>query len=73
MLNEVLDNRLTELKTEFEAGQRQLAELETRMKELQVTLYRISGAIQVLEELRRDASDDEGTPALRPRELDKAA
>ena len=46
-----LEKRITELKSEFEAGQKMLAELETKRNELQSTLLRISGAIQVLEEL----------------------
>lgn len=44
--------RLDELKRDFEAGQAQLHELEARQAHLRETLLRISGAIQVLEELR---------------------
>lgn len=43
--------RLEELRSEFEAGQRMLAELDARRAELQQTLLRIGGAVQVLEEL----------------------
>lgn len=39
-----------ELKTEFEAGQRMMAELETKQANLRDTLLRISGAIQAIEE-----------------------
>ena len=46
-----LEKRIAELKTEFESGQKMLAELETKRSELQSTLLRISGAIQVLEEM----------------------
>ena len=46
-----LEARLKELKTEFEAGQRVLADLEVQQTQTQKTLLRISGAIQVLEEL----------------------
>lgn len=45
-----IEQRLKELKGEFEAGQKVLAELETRQANVKSTLLRISGAIQVLEE-----------------------
>jgi hypothetical protein len=51
-MQEQLERRLQELKTEFEAGQKMLADLEARQAQLRETLLRISGAIQVLEELR---------------------
>jgi hypothetical protein len=46
-----VQQRLEELRSEFEAGQRMLAELDARRAELQQTLLRIGGAVQVLEEL----------------------
>ena len=46
-----LEQRLKELKTEFDAGQKMLAELEGKRASLQESMLRISGAIQVLEEL----------------------
>ena len=49
-MKEQLEQRLKELKTEFESGQKALAELENRQGDLRNTLMRISGAIQVLEE-----------------------
>ena len=60
-----IGQRLTELKTEFETGQKMLAELETRQAELRNTLLRISGAIQVLEELHAQPSEPQvnGQPA----------
>jgi predicted nuclease with TOPRIM domain len=51
MMKEQLTERLEKLKGEFESGQKMLADLETRQANLQQTLLRISGAIQVLEEL----------------------
>ena len=45
-----LEQRLQALKSEFDAGQKMLAELEARQVNLRETLLRISGAIQVLEE-----------------------
>ena len=43
--------RLGDLRTELAAGQEQLQQLEARAETLRNTLLRISGAIQVLEEL----------------------
>jgi hypothetical protein len=51
-----LTDRLTQLKTEYEAGQRMLTELEQKQRTLRDTLLRISGAIQVLEEELGSAS-----------------
>ena len=45
-----LQRRLTELKNEFDAGQKALADLDQKRHALEQTLLRISGAIQVLEE-----------------------
>jgi len=45
-----LEQRLEQLKAEFEAGQKMLAELETKQANVRETMLRISGAIQVLEE-----------------------
>lgn len=50
-MKEQLEQRLHELTTEFEAGQKMLAELEAKQANLRETLLRISGAIQVLQEL----------------------
>lgn len=50
-MKEQLEQRLTELKAEFKAGQNMLADLEARQANLRETLLRISGAIQVLEEM----------------------
>lgn len=50
-MKEQLEKRITELKSEFEAGQKMLVDLQTKRTELEATLLRISGAIQVLEEL----------------------
>ncbi|MCL4704855.1 hypothetical protein KJ068_06825 [bacterium] len=45
-----LEQRLKELKNEFQAGQKMLAELQAKEMNLRETLLRITGAIQVLEE-----------------------
>jgi hypothetical protein len=51
MLIPSIEQRLATLKTEFEAGQKLLVELEAKQTNVRETLFRISGAIQVLEEL----------------------
>jgi prefoldin subunit 5 len=43
--------RLEMLRKEFEIGQKQLSEVESQRAQLTETMLRISGAIQVLEEL----------------------
>lgn len=49
-MREQLQIRLQELKAEFASGQQVLANLEAKQTNLQSTLLRIQGAIQVLEE-----------------------
>lgn len=46
-----IERRLTELKREYESGLEQMRTLEQRRSDLQNALQRISGAIQVLEEM----------------------
>jgi predicted nucleic acid-binding Zn-ribbon protein len=43
-------DRLSQLKTQFAAGQKELEQMRQRESDLQVTLLKISGAVQVLEE-----------------------
>lgn len=50
-MREQLQTRLSELKREFSTGQTQLQELERQENNLRGTLLRISGAIQVIEEM----------------------
>ena len=50
-MKQQLDQRLNELRAEFESGQKMLSELESKQANLRDTMLRISGAIQVLEEL----------------------
>lgn len=50
-MKEQLRERLADLKAEFENGQKVMADLDSRQATLRDTLLRISGAIQVLEEL----------------------
>jgi hypothetical protein len=63
-LTERAEARLALLRTEFEAGERRLAELDRQRAQLTETMLRISGAIQVLEEVlgrpALDQPDDDG-------------
>jgi len=54
-----LNQRLQSLKTEYETGQKMLADLEGKQANLRDTLLRISGAIQVLEEALSEANKAE--------------
>lgn len=55
-----METRLEELRHEYERGRQHLENVERQRQELRDTLLRISGAIQVLEELqvKRAASGD---------------
>lgn len=53
-MQEKLQQRLNSLKSEYEAGQKMMVELDTKQATLRDTLLRISGAIQVLEEALSD-------------------
>lgn len=61
MMNNQIEQRLNTLKAEFESGQKMLAELEAKQANLRDTLLRISGAIQVLEELQKEAQPVENS------------
>ena len=50
-MREQIEARLAQLKAEFEQGQKMLADLEAQQANLRSTILRISGAIQVLEEM----------------------
>jgi chromosome segregation ATPase len=55
-----LEERLRELRGELESGRAMLDELEAKKTNLQATLLRITGAIQVLEELLASESESDG-------------
>jgi uncharacterized coiled-coil protein SlyX len=57
-----LEERLQSLKSEFTVGQQRLQDLEAQATNLRDTLLRISGAIQVLEELLAAAQPGENEP-----------
>lgn len=48
--------RLEALRKELEVGQHRMNELEVQLAQLRDTMLRISGAIQVLEELKAQAA-----------------
>jgi len=50
-MQEKIQARLRELREEYASGQKVMAELQNRQAELHQTLLRISGAIQVLDEM----------------------
>ena len=60
----MIETRLEELRREYEAGAGVMNELQKKQDELRTTLMRISGAIQVLEEMLAAAApeDDSADP-----------
>ena len=64
-MRERIEQRLEQLKSEYESGQKMLAETEAKAAQLRDTLLRISGAIQVLEEELQELRDsaEAGEPA----------
>jgi predicted nuclease with TOPRIM domain len=70
-MREEMQARLEELKKELETGQAQLQQVEMQRTYLHETVLRISGAVQVLEDLLREgqsggqtrAAPDEKYPA----------
>jgi len=50
-MREHMRRRLADLEAEYAAGGRMLADLDARRAEVQQTMLRISGAVQVLTEL----------------------
>ena len=63
-MREQIENRIRSLRAEYRAGQEMLADLEGRQASLKITLTRISGAIQVLEELLQGNNSDAETTKL---------
>jgi predicted nuclease with TOPRIM domain len=51
IMQQQIQSRIAALKSEFETGQTKLRELEMQQSRIRETLLRISGAIQVLEEM----------------------
>jgi septal ring factor EnvC (AmiA/AmiB activator) len=66
-MKERLEERLRELREEFERGQQMLARLEKEQAGVRDSLLRIGGAIQVLEEeLAREEKPREDAQGLGP-------
>lgn len=74
-MREQIEQRLAELRTEFETGQKMLAELEQKRAGLEQTLLRISGAMQVLDELLAEppAPNGDAPPRMATSLYDEAA
>jgi predicted nuclease with TOPRIM domain len=72
-MREQLSRRMQELRSEFEAGQKMLADLEAQQAHLKSSLLRISGAIQVLEELLSQASPENQAQSMVEHERMKVA
>jgi hypothetical protein len=62
-MDETVQARLELLRQEFQNGQQQLAAIEAQRAQLTETLLRISGAIQVLEELTGERPLEETSAA----------
>lgn len=69
-MREQLQRRLEELKKEFAAGRARVGELEQQQTTLHQTLFRISGAIQVLEEELKSSSTQDDAPSGSPAQVD---
>jgi predicted nuclease with TOPRIM domain len=59
---EPLQHRLTDLRAEFEAAQALLRDLERQRKQLEETVFRISGAIAVIEKELAEAEAPANSP-----------
>ncbi len=57
-MKEKMEAKLVELKTEFEAGQKMLEEIDIKRTNLGQTILRISGAIQALQELIPEETEE---------------
>ena len=68
-MKEQLEQRLHNLKAEYDAGQKLLAELEAKKAQVTETMLRISGAIQVLEEVLASTDDVSTNHAKQPDEV----
>jgi uncharacterized coiled-coil protein SlyX len=56
IMHEQIENRLDALRREMAFGEERMQDLEQQVAKLRETMLRISGAIQVLEELQSEAA-----------------
>jgi predicted nuclease with TOPRIM domain len=71
MMQEQLQRRLEELKKEYETGQARLRELESETAYVRETMLRISGAIQVIQEiLEKDEQQDDRVESVQTGQAD---
>ena len=63
-----IQNRLKELESEYASGERLLADLQRKEKNLRATLLRLSGAIQVLKEVLEKKTETNGDVELQESE-----
>lgn len=61
-----LEQRLAELKTQFEQGRKLLNDLEAQQANLRTSLLRLSGAIEILEELLAKENQSRGNGVEQP-------
>ena len=54
-----VESRLAQLRNEVEKGRVELEKLEQRRQEIYATMLRISGAIQVLQEMRENETSQD--------------
>ena len=73
-MREQMEQRLQGLRSEFESGQKLMAELDAKQVHLRSSLLRISGAMQVLEELlSQEASVNQSSDTVEPQDTRLAA
>lgn len=58
-MNDQINQRLAALRQEYATGEKMLADLRNKQRELEGTLMRIAGAIQVLEELLAESESSD--------------
>ncbi|NEP73685.1 MAG: hypothetical protein F6K25_15945 [Okeania sp. SIO2G4] len=58
-MKDKIEKRIASLKAEFESGKKTLSDLEAKQTNIRETLLRISGAIQILEELLAESQTPE--------------